>query len=91
MLNIEMFMINLVESISNGTLRLTGSNSPHEGRVEMYIANQWVRACDDGWDDSEADVVCRQLGFGSSGRIQNIRGSGSKEVMIPNFPVLEMN
>ena len=35
----------------------------------MYIGDQWVRVFDDGWDDSEADVVCRQLGFGSSGRI----------------------
>ena len=51
----------------------------------MYFGDQWVRVCDDGWDDSEADVVCRQLGSGSSGRIQNFRGSGSKGVMIPNF------
>ena len=51
----------------------------------ILLYNQWVRVCDDGWDDSEADVVFRQLGFGSSVRIQNFRGSGSKRVMIPNF------
>ena len=51
----------------------------------MYIGGQWVRVCDDGWDDSEAGVVCRQLGFGSSGRVQQYQISGSGEILIPNF------
>ena len=45
----------------------------------MYIGDQWVRVCDDGWDESEVDVVCKQLGFGTTGRVQQFQISGDEE------------
>ena len=45
-----------------------GGQNKFEGRVEVCQEGEWKTVCNDGWDDREARVVCRQLGFAEDTR-----------------------
>ena len=64
-----------------GDLRLVGGGSAREGRLEIFAADgaTWQRVCDDGWDDSDAQVACRQLGMGGG---KAYKGPGSAEAVV---------
>ena len=50
---------------TQGDIRLVGGAFDNEGRVEVCNQNQWGSVCDLGWDVNDANVACRQAGFGS--------------------------
>ena len=47
----------------NGELHLTGGLTQYERVVKIFISGTWQHICFDDWNDPDARVVCRQMGY----------------------------
>ncbi|XP_013393889.1 scavenger receptor cysteine-rich type 1 protein M130 [Lingula anatina] len=70
----------LCKAPDDGQLRLVDGNGYNSGRVEIKFAGVWRRVCHNGWGSDDAEVVCRQLGYGGyirAARDWSPKGNGS--------------
>ena len=52
---------------TSGEVKLVGGQIASEGRLEVCVDGFWGTVCDEGWDEEDALVVCRQLGLSPIG------------------------
>ncbi|XP_037377982.1 macrophage receptor MARCO [Talpa occidentalis] len=61
--------------------RIIGSRS--RGRAEVFYNGAWGTICDDDWDNNDATVFCRMLGFSSGTALYNVQ-SGTGQIWLDN-------
>ena len=50
-------------------IRLFNGSSASNGEVEYCLNSTWTPVCGDDWEESEAAVACRHLGFVGEGMV----------------------
>lgn len=53
----------------DGAVRLVGGATSSQGTVEICFSNLWGMVGDLNWGNADAEVVCKQLGYDSSGEL----------------------
>ncbi|XP_019857593.1 PREDICTED: scavenger receptor cysteine-rich domain superfamily protein-like [Amphimedon queenslandica] len=72
---------------SHGQIRLVDGNGPNEGRLEICNSSKgdWGTVCDDMWSHTNAQVVCRQLGYSTDGAVfleKAFFGAGNGSILL---------
>ena len=68
--NLILFVLFMPLAVGPGAVRLV-NGTLSSGTVQIFYDQKWGTVCDESWDITDANVVCRQLGF--SGADHSVR------------------
>lgn len=60
-------------------IRLSDGSGSYEGRIEVFVNDEWGSVCDDWFGNREATVACKYLGFLGAARILSAEDFGEGE------------
>ena len=61
------FIVQLETCTTKGDVRLIGGQNEREGTIQICLGGVWGTVCGNYFDQSDAQVVCTQLGFPANG------------------------
>ena len=64
-----LIIMEFIASCSDGEVRLVEGESEWEGRLEVCFSRRWGTVGSDGWTQTNAQVVCNDLGYESDSGI----------------------
>ena len=66
--SLHVILFNCIALCTNGTVRIQDSfNKPMSGEVEVCVNGTWSTICPNYWDNNDASVICKQLGYSPYG------------------------
>ena len=66
---LSLCMLHVAPVCNDNDIRLVGTDTPTQGRLEVCLYGVWGSVCDDQWTERNSEVVCRQLGYENSGKL----------------------
>lgn len=74
------------ENVHIEDVRLIDGSKENEGRVEVLIHGQWGTICHNSWDNLDANIVCKQLGYTAAKNIYHnaYYGGGTGPIWLNN-------
>lgn len=55
--------LNFILAVPNINIRLVQGDVAYEGLVEVFHDGEWGTVCGRSWDNTDAGVVCKELGY----------------------------